>query len=64
VLSENDIKSIFGSQSSVLPDGGTQSPEEVSTWINEQYKGKPLWKLALVFSLLFLAAEIFLIRFL
>ncbi|MCZ8021810.1 MAG: BatA domain-containing protein [Cytophagales bacterium] len=64
VLSENDIKSLFGSQSSVLPEGGTQSPEEVSTWINEQYKGKPLWKLALVFSLLFLAAEIFLIRFL
>ncbi|HLZ17583.1 MAG TPA: BatA domain-containing protein [Cyclobacteriaceae bacterium] len=40
------------------------SPETFSTEIKERYLGKPLWKYAIVLSLIFLLAEVLLIRFL
>jgi len=40
------------------------SPEAFSKEIKERYLGTPLWKLALIMALIFLLAEILLIRFL
>jgi hypothetical protein len=40
------------------------SPEAFSTEIKERYLGKPLWKYAIMLALLFLLAEVLLIRFL
>jgi len=40
------------------------SSETFSTEIKERYLGKPLWKYAIVMSLIFLLAEVLLIRFL
>jgi hypothetical protein len=40
------------------------SSETFSTEIKERYLGKPLWKFAIVLSLMFLLAEVLLIRFL
>jgi hypothetical protein len=40
------------------------SPETFSTEIKERYLGKPLWKYAVVLSLIFLLAEVLLLRFL
>jgi hypothetical protein len=40
------------------------SSETFSAEIKERYLGKPLWKYAIVMSLIFLLAEVLLIRFL
>jgi hypothetical protein len=42
----------------------SNSAETFSTEIKERYLGKPLWKYAIVMSLIFLLAEVLLIRFL
>lgn len=53
----------FGKRATVV-NNTNQTPEQVKSWIDENYKGKPLWKLALVLALLFVTAEIMLIRLL
>jgi hypothetical protein len=40
------------------------SPEAFSNEIKARYLGKPLWKYAIMLSLLFLLAEVLLVRFL
>jgi hypothetical protein len=62
-LKGEELVQKFGGRSTVV-NNAEQTPEQVKTWIDENYKGKPLWKLALVLALLFVAAEIMLIRLL
>lgn len=61
--SPEELKSLFGGGGHVT---GFQSADAAafSNEIKERYLGTPLWKQALVLALLFLLAEVFLIRYL
>lgn len=55
------IQTAFGSSQVSVFD--TESPEAFSNEIKARYLGTPLWKYALVLALVFLLAEVLLIRF-
>jgi len=62
-FSGNEIKTQMGNASNISIFEAT-SAEAFSNEIKERYLGKPLWKYALMISLLFLFVEVLLIRFL
>jgi len=62
-FNSNDIQRLFGGGNHVTMFQGT-SLESFSNEIKERYLGTPLWKHALILALLFLLAEVLLIRFL
>ena len=62
-MTGEEAKSALGGQANVSIFKAN-SPETFSTEIKERYLGKPLWKYAVVLSLIFLLAEVLLIRFL
>jgi hypothetical protein len=59
----NELTALFGNGANISVFE-TESADSFSNEIKERYLGKPLWKYALVLALLFLLAEILLIRFL
>jgi hypothetical protein len=62
-FSGEEVKAQMGDAPNIsIFDAG--STEAFSNEIKERYLGKPLWKYALMISLLFLLAEVLLIRFL
>jgi hypothetical protein len=62
-FSGSDIKNQMGNADNIsIFDAG--SPAAFRNEIKERYLGKPLWKYALIISLLFLLTEVLLIRFL
>ncbi len=61
--SPEELKSLFGGGSHVTQFEGSGAVA-FSNEIKERYLGTPLWKQALVLALLFLLAEVFLIRYL
>ena len=68
---ESLLDQYSGEEAKSLMGGGknislfqASSPEAFSKEIKERYLGTPLWKLALVMALIFLLAEVLLIRFL
>lgn len=62
-FSGTDVKNQMGNASNIsIFEAG--SAEAFSNGIKERYLGKPLWKYALMISLLFLFVEVLLIRFL
>lgn len=60
--SPNDLEAAFGNK--MVSVFTATSPSSLATDIKERYLGTPLWKHALVLSLLFLLCEVLLIRFL
>ncbi|HCM74902.1 MAG TPA: hypothetical protein DIS90_00875 [Cytophagales bacterium] len=62
-FSPDEINTLFGGGNHVNMFQST-SLESFSNEIKERYLGTPLWKYALILSLLFLLAEVLLIRFL
>lgn len=62
-LSAEDAKSNLGNKPSISIFKGS-SAESFTREVKEKYVGKPLWKYAVVLALLFLLAEVLLIRFL
>jgi hypothetical protein len=68
---ESFLQQLTGEEAKAVLGGGTNisifkanSTETFSTEIKERYLGKPLWKYAIVLALIFLLAEVLLIRFL
>ena len=62
-FSGTDVKNQMGNAPNIsIFEAG--SAEAFSNEIKERYLGKPLWKYALMISLLFLFVEVILIRFL
>ncbi len=68
---ESLLDQYSGEETKSLMGGGknisifqASSPEAFSKEIKERYLGTPLWKLALIMALIFLLAEVLLIRFL
>lgn len=68
---ESLLDQYSGEEAKLLMGGGknislfqAESPEAFSKEIKERYLGTPLWKLALILALIFLLAEVLLIRFL
>ncbi len=68
---ESLLDQYSGEEAKALMGGGknisifqASSPEAFSKEIKERYLGTPLWKLALIMALIFLLAEVLLIRFL
>jgi hypothetical protein len=62
-LKESEIKALFGATSNVSIFDALNA-DTFSNEIKERYLGTPLWKYAVLLALVFLAAEVFLIRFL
>jgi hypothetical protein len=62
-FNSNDIQRLFGGGNHVTMFQST-SLESFSNEIKERYLGTPLWKHALILAMLFLLAEVLLIRFL
>jgi len=62
-MSGEEAKAALGGHPSISIFKANSS-ETFSTEIKERYLGKPLWKFAIVLSLIFLLAEVLLIRFL
>jgi hypothetical protein len=62
-LKPEEAKSSLGNKSSISIFKGT-SAEAFTSEMKEKYVGTPLWKYAIVMALLFLLAEVLLIRFL
>jgi hypothetical protein len=61
-LTGEEAKSALGGQSNISIFRANSS-ETFSTEIKERYLGKPLWKYAILLTLIFLLAEVLLIRF-
>ena len=59
----DEVKSLLGNGKNISLFGSAAS-ESFSDEIKERYLGTPLWKYALILALIFLLAEVLLIRFL
>lgn len=62
-LNADEAKSLLGNNSAISVFKGTSADSFISE-VKEKYLGKPLWKYAIMLGLLFLLAEVLLIRFL
>jgi hypothetical protein len=62
-LNADEAKNLLGNKPSISVFKGTSASSFISD-VKEKYLGKPLWKYAIVLTLLFLLAEVLLIRFL
>ena len=59
----DEVKSLLGNGKNISLFGSAAS-DSFSDEIKERYLGTPLWKYALILALIFLLAEVLLIRFL
>ncbi len=62
-LKPAEAKSLLGNKASISIFNGTTANSFTSE-VKDKYLGKPLWKFAVILALLFLLAEVLLIRFL
>jgi hypothetical protein len=62
-LNADEAKTLLGNKPSISVFKGTNAASFIND-VKEKYLGKPLWKYAIVLALLFLLAEVLLIRFL
>jgi hypothetical protein len=60
-IKKDELLKRFGVNATILDTNDSSKPA-IKNIVDENYKGKPLWKLALIISILFLLAEIALIR--